>query len=167
MKDNMILIGMPGAGKSTVGVVLAKTLGLGFVDSDLVIQDREGRLLQEIINSDGMDAFLKCEEAAVRSIGGSGKVIATGGSVVYKEGAMAHLKDLGKVVYLRVSFEEIDRRINNISTRGIAIREGATLKDVYGERVALYETYADITIDCDKSVEDTVESIVGMIRRGL
>lgn len=166
MKENMILIGMPGAGKSTVGVVLAKTLGLGFVDSDLVIQDREGRLLQEIINSDGMDALLKCEEAAVRSIEGSGMVIATGGSVVYKDGAMAHLKALGKVVYLRVSFEEIDRRINNISTRGIAIREGATLKDVYAERVALYETYADITIDCNKTVEDTVDAIVGMIKRG-
>ncbi len=130
MKDNVILIGMPGAGKSTIGVVLAKTLGMNFVDSDLVVQNRENRLLQNIINEEGMDYFLECEEEAVLSIEGNRMVVATGGSVIYRKAAMEHLRALGRVIYLDVSYTEIERRVNNITTRGIAIRHGATLKDV-------------------------------------
>ena len=160
MKENIILIGMPGAGKSTVGVVLAKTLGLNFVDSDLVIQEREGALLQTIIDKKGMSEFLEVEEAAVMSISGYSMVIATGGSVVYREAAMRHLKTIGRVVYLQVGYEEIIRRINNITTRGIAIREGATLKDIYDERSPLYEKYKDSVVRCDGlSVEEVIEAI--------
>lgn len=160
---NIVLIGMPGAGKSTIGVVLAKTLGMKFLDSDLVIQEREGRLLQAIINTDGMDHFLDCESDAVRSIEGENMVIATGGSVIYREGAMDHLKALGEVVFLDVSFKEIDRRINNITTRGIAIKAGATLKDVFEERFDLYDRYCDRKIHCDgRSVEQVIANIVEM-----
>lgn len=160
MNENIVLIGMPGAGKSTVGVVLAKTLGLRFVDSDLVLQEREGKLLQHIINEEGMAVFLDCEEKAVCSIEGTGMVIATGGSVIYSNEGMRHLKELGKVIYLKVSFEEIEKRITNITTRGIAIRDGATLKDVYDERCGLYEKHQDATIDSGVSVEETVAAIV-------
>lgn len=166
MKKNIVLIGMPGAGKSTIGVVLAKTLGMKFVDSDLVIQEREDRLLQTIIDSEGMEHFLDCEEQSVKTIEGENLVIATGGSVIYRDGAMAHLKHLGQVVYLDVSYEEIERRVNNITTRGIAIRNGATLKDVYVERVAYYEQYMDRKVLCDgKSVEAIVEAIAGLIKK--
>lgn len=166
MKENIILIGMPGAGKSTIGVVLAKTLGMKFIDSDLVIQEREGSLLQSIIDQDGMSEFLKVEEAAIMSIKGDNMVIATGGSVVYKEGAMKHLKSIGSVVYLDVSFEEIIRRVNNITTRGIAIREGATLRDIYDERCPLYKRYKDVTISCDGlNVEEVIEDIVTKLNR--
>jgi len=161
MKDNMILIGMPGAGKSTIGVVLAKSLGMKFVDSDLVIQEGEQRLLQDIINTDGMEVFLDCEEEAVLTLQCAKSIIATGGSVIYRKDAMDHLGTLGKVIYLDVSYEEIERRVNNITTRGIAIREGATLRDIYDERTAYYQRYKDITIDCDgKTVEDIVDEIV-------
>lgn len=160
MNENIVLIGMPGAGKSTVGVVLAKTLGLSFVDSDLVLQEREGKLLQDIINEEGMAVFLDCEEKAVCSIEGTGMVIATGGSVIYSNEGMRHLKGLGKIVYLKASFEEIEKRITNITTRGIAIRDGATLKDVYDERCGLYEKYQDVTIDSGVLVEETVAAIV-------
>ena len=160
-KNNIILIGMPGAGKSTIGVVLAKTLGKGFLDTDLVIQDRQQELLQTIINRDGMETFLDLEEEAVLSVDVHDQVIATGGSVVYRDDAMAHLKDLGSVVYLDVSYDEIERRVNNISTRGIAIRDGATLKEVYDERVSLYEKYAQITVACQgKSVEEVIRDII-------
>ena len=161
--NNLILIGMPGAGKSTIGVVLAKTLGMRFLDSDLVIQDREKRLLQEIINKEGMEHFLDCEERAVLTIDVKDTIIATGGSVVYREGAMEHLKALGKVIYLDVSYEEIDRRVNNITTRGIAIREGATLYDIYLERKTLYSKYCDRSIACDGL---TVEEVIGKIIEG-
>lgn len=159
-KGNIVLIGMPGAGKSTIGVVLAKTLGMRFLDTDLVIQERENQLLQTIIDQDGMDAFLSAEAAAVLSVEGQNMIIATGGSVVYSEAAMEHLKSLGPVVYLDVSYEEINRRINNITTRGIAIREGATLKDVYEERLPLYDNFLDIRIECDGLA---VEAIIGKI----
>ncbi len=146
--ENVVLIGMPGSGKSTVGVLLAKALGYGFLDVDLVIQQREGALLQEIIDERGVEAFLDAEEAAVRSVDCRQSVIAPGGSAVCREGAALHLKALGPVVYLRVPLEELSVRIRNLSTRGIAMEPGQTLADVMAFRAPLYERYADLTIDC-------------------
>lgn len=164
--DNIILIGMPGAGKSTIGVVLAKTLGFTFIDSDLVIQERENRLLQEIIDDIGMDNFLDVEKDAILSIHANQSIIATGGSVIFRDEAMKHLKESGIIVYLKISFEEIERRVNNITTRGIAMAKGHTLRDVYDQRIKLYEKYADVIIDCDdKSLEDIVKDIRDKNRR--
>lgn len=159
--SNIILIGMPGCGKSTVGVILAKTLGIGFVDTDLIIQQQEKRLLQDIIDTDGIDYFLDCEAKAVKSLDCDNCVIATGGSVVYREGAIDHLKKNGKIIYLDVSLSEIKKRLNNISTRGIAAQKNDTIDDIYNERVTLYNKYADITLELDgTSVEQAVEKIV-------
>lgn len=158
--ENIILIGMPSCGKSTVGVILAKTLGIGFVDTDLIIQQREKRLLQDIIDTDGIEYFLDCEAEAVKSLDCDNCVIATGGSVVYRQDAIEHLKKNGKVIYLDVPLDEIKRRLNNISTRGIAAQKDCTIDDIYNERVALYKKYADITFALDGvSVEQTVEKI--------
>ena len=143
---NIVLIGMPGCGKSTVGVVLAKVMGMHFCDTDIVIQQREGRKLQDIINEDGNDAFLRCEEEALASLDIDGAVIATGGSAVYSDKAMRHLKESGKVVYLKVSESEIERRLADFAARGVAIKDGMTVKDLYNERIPLYERYADITV---------------------
>lgn len=163
-KDNIILIGMPGAGKSTIGVVLAKTLGMTFVDTDLIIQQRDGRLLQEIIDTDGMDDFLNAENNALINLKSVNMVIATGGSAVFCEEGMEHLAEIGKIVYLMVSYEEIERRVNNITTRGIAMRHGASLMDVYSERSELYERYADVIVDCgDGTVEDVINQIIKII----
>jgi shikimate kinase len=161
---NIILIGMPGAGKSTIGVVLDKTLGFTFRDSDLVIQERENRLLQEIIDDIGMESFLDVEEEAVLTIDASKSVIATGGSVIFRHRAIEHLRKMGDIIYLQVSYEEIERRVNNITTRGIAMGKGHTLKDVYDQRVELYEKYADKVINCDnKNLEEIVKDIKGSI----
>lgn len=157
---NIILIGMPGCGKSTVGVILAKTLGIGFVDTDLIIQQRENRLLQNIIDTDGIDFFLNCEAEAVKSLYCDNCVIATGGSVVYREDAIEHLKSNGKIIFLDVPLDEIKKRLNNISTRGIAAQKNDTIDDIYNERIDLYNKYADIIIKTDgESVEKTVEKI--------
>ncbi len=157
---NIILIGMPGCGKSTVGVILAKTLGIGFVDTDLIIQQRENRLLQNIIDTDGIDYFLDCEAQAVKTVNCDNFVIATGGSVVYREDAIEHLKKNGKIVYLDVPLDEIKRRLNNISTRGIAAQKNDSIDDIYNERVVLYNKFADIIIKTNgESVEKTVEKI--------
>lgn len=159
--NNIVLIGMPGAGKSTIGVVLAKTLGMDFIDSDLVIQHRENRLLQDIIDEIGMEKFLDIEGEAVKSIEAQGAVIATGGSVIFREEAMRHLKKLGVIVYLDVAYEEIERRVKNIKTRGIAKRKGSSLRDVYEERSKLYEKYYDIRIRWnEQSVEDVIGEII-------
>ncbi len=158
---NIVLIGMPGCGKSTVGVVLAKTVGAEFVDTDLVIQKREGRLLQQILDNSGVEAFLQAEEAAVRSLKCRQTVIATGGSVVYSEAAMEHLRQGGWIVYVQLSYEEMMRRLDNIKTRGIVIPEGNTMRDVFDERAGLYERYADMILPCSGyTVEETVEAIV-------
>lgn len=145
---NITLIGMPGSGKSTVGVLLAKMLGRPFVDVDLLIQEREGQLLQEILDSRGTEAFLEIEESVVRSLDCRRHVIAPGGSAVCREEAALHLKALGTVVYLRVSLEELERRILNMSSRGIASEPGQTLADVMAYRTPLYEKYADVVYDC-------------------
>ena len=151
--EDVILIGMPGSGKSTVGVLLAKLLGYQFLDVDLLIQEREGALLQEILDSRGTQAFLDAEEAAVRSLDCRRHVIAPGGSAVCREGAALHLKELGPVIYLRVPLEELTRRVQNLSTRGIAMEPGQTLADVLAYRDPLYRKYADLVVDCPPGQE--------------
>lgn len=158
--SNIVLIGMPGCGKSTVGVILAKTLGIGFVDTDLVIQQREKRLLQNIIDSDGIETFLDCEAEAVKSLECENSVIATGGSVIFREDAINHLKKNGKVFYLNVPLDEIKKRLDNISTRGVAASKEQTIDDIFNERSLLYNKYADYVLDLDGfSAEQTVEKI--------
>ena len=147
-KDNIVLIGMPGAGKSTVGVVLAKVLGCRFLDSDLVIQEETGRLLHEIISGDGLAGFLEIENDVNSRIEAQNSIIATGGSVVYGEQAMRHLKEIGTVVYLELSCEEIETRLGDLRKRGVALKDGQTLEELYAERVPLYEKYADVTVRC-------------------
>ena len=166
VKNNITLIGMPASGKSTVGVILAKILGLSFVDTDLVIQQREGALLCDIISERGLEGFLKAEESAVLSIGPSNTVIATGGSVVYSEAGMEYLKSLGKVVYLKVEKEDLFGRLHHIRQRGVALREGQTLRDLYDERTVLYEKYADTVIEESGDAEDVVVSILKVIQSG-
>ena len=157
---NIILIGMPGAGKSTVGVVLAKKLGYGFVDSDLVIQSREGRLLHEIISERGVEGFWAVEEEANISIAAERTVIATGGSVVYGCKAMEHLKQIGTVVYLKLSSEAIADRLGDLDERGVTLRDGQGLTEIYAERVPLYEKYADFMVDCEHlPIREIVELI--------
>lgn len=159
--NNIVLIGMPGCGKSTTGVILAKTAGKSFVDLDLVIQDREGDLLQNLIDRNGMEKFLIMEEEAMRSYDGINSVIATGGSAVYSAKGMAHLSGSGIVVYLALPYETIEERLHNIHTRGIAMGPGMTLQDLYEKRVPLYMQYADVVIDAEGlSVEETVELIL-------
>ena len=145
---NVVLIGMPGSGKSTVGVLLAKALGYDFLDVDLVIQKREHALLQDILDRRGLDAFLQAEEDAVCSVSCENTVIAPGGSAVCREKAALHLKSLGPVVYLKVPLAELSGRIQNLSTRGIAMEPGQTLADVMAYRAPLYDKYADLVIDC-------------------
>lgn len=148
--NNIVLIGMPGAGKSTVGVVLAKRRGCRFLDSDLLIQEKYDALLHELIAEHGTDGFLKMEEEVNASIDVRRTVIATGGSVVYGKAAMEHLREIGTVVYLKLSCETIKDRLGDLSERGVTLRKGQTLEDLYRERIPLYEKYADVTIDCEK-----------------
>ena len=158
---NIVLIGMPGAGKSTVGVILAKTRGMHFIDTDIVLQKKSGRLLQEIIDEEGPGAFLKKEEEMILSLHSRNAVIATGGSVVFSGRAVDHLKRDGIVIYLKISFEEMEKRLRNITTRGIVLHNGESLRDMYNGRVPLYEKYADITIDCsDEDFETVVKKII-------
>ena len=147
MKDNIVLIGMPGSGKSTVGVILAKVLGYSFIDSDLLIQKAEKKLLKEIIAREGQEGFLKIENRVNASIETEKSVIATGGSVVYCQEAMEHLKEIGTVIYLQLDYPILRRRLGNLIGRGVVLKEGQTLKDLYEERVPLYEKYADYIID--------------------
>ena len=159
-KDNVVLIGMPGVGKSTIGVIAAKQLGLQFMDADLLIQLREGRRLSQIIEEDGVDRFLEIEEEVNASIEIQGCVIATGGSVIYGHKAMEHLRQAGTVVYLRLSFDELQHRLGDLNSRGVVLREGQTLADLYAERTPLYEKYADIVVDEDGlSMEQTREAV--------
>lgn len=162
-KNNIVLIGMPGVGKSTIGVILAKMLGLQFVDADLVIQEKEGKLLCEIIEELGTDGFIEVENRINSGIQTSNSVIATGGSVVYGKEAMEHLKQIGTVLYLRLPYQELKKRLSDMKGRGVVLREGQTLKELYRERVPLYEKYADITVDEDyMSIEQTIGKIMGL-----
>lgn len=159
--DNIILIGMPGSGKSTLGVVLAKILNYGFVDSDLLIQSREGKKLYELIDDYGLEGFLKIEDQVNRHISGRQTVIATGGSAVYNPASMEYLKSTGIVVYLRVSCAALKKRLGDLDRRGVVIDAGQTLKDLYEERRPYYEKYADITVDLDGlSMEEALEKLV-------
>ena len=161
--NNLVLIGMPGAGKSTVGVILAKTLGMDFMDSDLAICRRAGTTLQDILDREGLDAFLDLEESVILEQQPEGTVIATGGSVPMRERAMAHLKSLGTVIYLQVPCEELSRRISNIRTRGIAFGPGETLLDLYGKRTPVYERWADVTVPWNGEKNDLEAVVEGII----
>ena len=157
---NVVLVGMPGCGKSTVGVLLAKALGMEFLDTDVLLQAREGRLLQRMIDEDGVEMFLKREEAAVLSLCCDRTVIATGGSVVYSDASVEHLRSCGKIVYLELAFEQIERRLSNLATRGVALRPGQTLRALYEERTPLYRRAADIILHADGlGIEQTVDAL--------
>ncbi len=158
---NIVLIGMPAVGKSTVGVVVAKRMGYKFVDTDLLIQEAEGRLLKEIIAEKGTEGFLEVEDRINAQVEAENTVIAPGGSVVYCENAMKHYKKIGTVVYLKISFETINKRLSNAKNRGVVLKEGQTLKALYDERVRLFEKYADITV-CEDGLEleETIDSVM-------
>ena len=161
MKDNIILIGMPGVGKSTVGVILAKMLGYQFLDADLVIQQQEGKLLREIIEEVGTEGFIEVENRVNASIEAKRTIIATGGSVVYGKEAMEHLSNIGIVVYLKVPFKTLEKRLADIKGRGVVLKEGQDLLGLLEERTPLYEKYADIMIDEDDlTVEQTVDKLI-------
>ena len=158
---SIILIGMPGCGKSTVGVLLAKAVCKRFLDTDLLIQQREKKPLQVIINTRGNLFFADCEERAILAIRQRGQVIATGGSVVYSERAMLHLKSLGTVVFLDTPFPEIKKRLWNLKTRGVVLKKGQTLEDMYNERRPLYEKYADVIVPAGRmKTEQVVQTVV-------
>lgn len=157
---------MPGAGKSTIGVLLAKAMTYNFLDTDISIQRREKMKLYEIIDKEGLDAFLKIENEVLSRLEVDGCVIATGGSAVYSEKAMEHLRREGTIVYIRLSLDEIIKRVKNITTRGIAMKKGMTLEDIYRERTPLYEKYADIILDGDgTTIEECVEMLVRQLEQ--
>lgn len=165
MKSNIILIGMPGVGKSTVGVILAKILGFKFIDTDLIIQQKEKRLLKDIISSEGVDGFIDIENRINSQLEAENSVIATGGSVVYGDEAMKHFSEIGTIVYLKLDYRKLRYRLGNIRNRGVVIRPGQRLSDLYNERIKLYEKYADITIDENGcGIEKTVNKIVDSLK---
>ena len=164
--NNIVLIGMPGVGKSTVGVILAKMIGYQFIDADLLIQKQEGKLLHEIIAEKGTDGFIEIEERVNASIEASHTIIATGGSVVYGKKAMEHLSRIGTVVYLKVPYDTLEKRLEDIKGRGVVLKEGQTLRTLYDERTPLYEKYADIEIsEDDLNVEQTVEKLLERLNK--
>ncbi len=162
---NIVLIGMPGAGKSTVGVLLAKTLGYDFIDTDIVLSRRLGRTLQAYLDDKGTDAFLKAEEATALALKCNETVIATGGSMVLSERAMAHLKRGSTTVFLDVPLTELEKRLKNIKTRGIALRPGQTLAALFDERLPLYKKYADLILEAGRALspEDAVTRLTDML----
>lgn len=159
-KNNVILIGMPGSGKSTIGVVLAKLLRYQFVDMDIVIQEQEKRLLREIIADEGNDGFMAIENRVNAEYEAENTVIAPGGSVIYGKEAMEHLKKIGTIVYLKLSYENLEKRLGDLKARGVVLKEGYTLHTLYDERTPLYEKYADIILDeGDMDLISTVNAI--------
>ena len=162
--NNLILIGMPGCGKSTVGVVLAKALAMDFIDSDLVIQKQMGAKLSQLLDEHGDEGFRAIENRINAELIAEDSVIATGGSVVYGEEAMRHLKDIGTVVYLKLSYEAIEDRLGDLHARGVTIQPGWTLRDLYNERVPLYEKWADIVVDCEAlRLREVVATIMAQV----
>ena len=164
--NNIILIGMPASGKSTAGVLLAKTIGFGFIDTDLLIQNEQKSLLCDIIARRGAEKFIEIEETVLASLWAERCVVATGGSAVYGERAMRHLREMGTVVYLKLGEKTIENRLKNIVLRGVVMRRaGETVADLYAERVPLYEKYAHITVDCEgKTAEETVRALAEAVR---
>ena len=160
---NIILIGRPGSGNSTVGVVQAKSLGYRFIDSDLLIQVTLGDLLSEIIEKEGIPEFHRLENIINLRINPENTVIATGGSAIYGEEAMNHFRQIGTVIYLKLSYEEIEKRLGDLKMRGITIKEGETLKDLYEERIPLYEKYAHVVLDTEGlMLRETVSEIISL-----
>lgn len=155
---------MPSSGKSTVGVIIAKHLGMSFVDTDVILQTQQNRKLQEIINTDGTDKFLEIEESTILSLDCKNTVISTGGSAVYSEKAMEHLKDNGMVIYLNINMKTVNKRLKNIKTRGVVLSPGQTLEEMYKRRKPLYEKYADIIIDSsENTIDETIDAILERI----
>ena len=166
MKNNIILIGMPGSGKTTLGTELSEKLGYGYIDSDSVIVAREGKRLNEIIAEVGREAFLDIEAKVNSELCADRCVIATGGSVIYRDTAMQKLKQLGKIVYLQLPYEVIKRRLGDLKKRGVALKDGFTLKDLYDERTPLYEKYADVIVSLNgQSIAQAVEKIVEILQQ--
>lgn len=164
MKNCVILIGMPGVGKSTIGVILAKLLGYKFIDTDLVIQEQENRLLKDIISAEGVDGFISRENEIISRLSAEKAIIATGGSVIYGKEAMENLRSLGKIVYLKLDYRKLKYRLGNIRNRGVVIRNGQKLSDLYNERCPIYEKYSDVIIDENgRNIEKTVEKILEYI----
>lgn len=162
---NITLIGMPGAGKSTIGVILAKSLLCGFTDTDLIIQNRTGKSLCQLIEEEGREGFLQLENDIICQAQFNNCVIATGGSAVYGEEAMAKLKAESTVIFLEVNVSELENRLSNIKTRGVAMKKGTTIKDLYNERLPLYRKYADFTLDCTGlTAEECVDRIVEKLK---
>lgn len=165
-KTNITLIGMPSSGKSTVGVLLAKRLAYSFVDVDIVIQEKEGRLLKDIIAEQGMDGFMEVENRINAELDVRRSVIAPGGSVIFGKEAMEHYKEISQIVYLKLGYREVERRIGNVVDRGVVLKEGQTLWDLYNERVPYYEKYADITVDeTGKTLGKVVDELRKIIRK--
>jgi len=155
-KNNIVLIGMPACGKSTIGVQLAKWLSMGFIDTDLLVQARAGESMQAFQDEHGMDAYRKLEGDTARSVVCDNCVIATGGSVVYYDDAMRHLQSMARIIFLDVPIEEIKQRIGDTSQRGVVIRPGMTLDDLYSERHPLYMHYAETVVDCAGKPQDKI-----------
>ena len=164
--DNVIFIGMPAVGKSTVGVVVAKRLGYRFLDVDILIQETEGKLLREIIRENGIGGFLEIEDRINAGVRAEHSVISPGGSVVYCKNAMEHYQEIGSIVYLQASYETISRRLNNAKNRGVVLKDGQSLKALYEERVKLFEKYADITI-CEDGLglEETIQAVLDALEK--
>ena len=165
-RTNLILIGMPASGKSTVGVILAKVIGYDFIDTDILIQKAEKKRLSAIIAEKGVEGFLEVENRVNAAVEADHCVIATGGSAVYGEEAMRHVKQIGHIMYLKVSYDTISKRLKSIKKRGVALKEGQSLRDLYDERVLLYEKYADTVVEGTGSVEDVVVRILTIIDNG-
>ena len=167
-KSNIVLIGMCGVGKSTVGVLLAKALSMGFVDTDLVIQSAEGRSLQDILDESGVERFCEIEQNYIMALKVANTVIATGGSAVYSEKAMAHLSQSGIVVHLDLNFESVEKRVGNVYGRGVVIHRDETLKSLYEKRQPIYRKYAQVTVDCacktqQEIVDQVIDSVSGLL----
>ena len=165
-QNNIILIGMPASGKTTIGIELSEALGYGYIDSDSVIVAREGKRLPEIIAAVGREAFLDIEAKINSELCANRCVIATGGSVVYRDHAMRKLQELGKIVYLKLPYEVIEKRLGDLVKRGVALKEGYTLKDLYEERAPLYEKYADIIVALTgASIQESVQEVVRALKQ--
>lgn len=162
---NIVLIGMPASGKSTIGVLLAKALGRGFLDTDLLIQQQEHALLQDVIDQKGVEYFLNAECRAICSLSAENTVVATGGSAVFRDAAMQKLKENGIIVFIDVPLSSVKRRLHNIKTRGVAAQKGKTVRDIYEERMPLYRKYADITVTSgDQPIEKTVSALLNALK---